>query len=211
MNKILNHNLIWPAVFIAASIAASFIRFTPFLVGKLNFTMFDLYAPIAGGLFGSTLGALTVFSTALMNLIIQHAYNPAAFLHLIPVIFGAWYFGTNKKLIALVPLLAILAFWVHPIGRAAWYYPLLWIIPVLCVFFKDRSVIANALGATLTSHAVGGVLWLFFFSPPPAFWVSLIPVVIIERLIFTAVSVIMYALVKKGIQILKLYKLSTIK
>lgn len=207
-NPFNKNQLLWLLIFVAVSIVASLIRFAPLLVGKLNFTLFDLYAPLAGGWFGSILGPLLVLAVALVNLLIQHSYNLASLLHLFPVVFGAWYFASHKRRVALVPLVAILGFWLTDSGRAVWYYPLFWVIPILCVFFKDRSIVLNALGATFTAHAVGGLLWVYFFAPPASVWINLIPIVIVERLIFTGVSVIVYVLVEKGIRILKLYKLS---
>lgn len=195
MNKIFKPNPIWPAVFIAASIAASLVRFTPFLAGKLNFTLFDLYAPIAGGLFGAGFGALAVLAASLGNLVLQHSYSLAGALHLLPVLFGVWYFAAKRRLVAIIPVLAILGFWATPVGREVWYYPLFWLIPLVCLHFKDKSVWVNALGATFTAHAAGGVLWALFLVPPASVWQALIPVVIAERLIFTVTIVLSYKLV----------------
>lgn len=186
------------AIFIALSIAASFINFTPFIVGKLKFTLFDLYAPIAGGFFGPLPGTAAVFVVELANLLIKQTFTTAGILHLFPVIFGALYFGTNKKLINLVPVIAMIGFIAHPVGREVWYYAMFWLIPLLASVFK-KHLVANALGATFTTHAVGGLLWIYFFSPPAAVWQGLIPIVITERLIFTLTSVIVYVLVRKVI------------
>lgn len=210
-NPFSKNQLLWPLLFVALSILASLVRFAPFLVGKLNFTLFDLYAPVAGGWFGAILGPVLVFTVALVNLTVQHSYNLASILHLFPAIFGAWYFASHKRAVALIPLLAIFGFWMTSISRTVWYYPLFWLIPIVVVFFKDRFLVLNALGATFTAHAVGGVLWLYFFAPPAPVWINLIPIVIVERLIFASASVIAYGLVKKGVQIAKLYKFSFIK
>ena len=45
-------------------------------------------------------------------------------------------------------------------------------------------MLARALGATFSAHAVGGALWIYAFSLPAAVWQGLIPIVAIERSIF---------------------------
>ncbi|MBI2327993.1 hypothetical protein HYU92_06775 [Candidatus Curtissbacteria bacterium] len=87
-------------------------------------------------------------------------------------------------LVFLVPLIAIISFNIHPIGRSVWYYSLFWLIPVVMWRFKERFLLARSLGATFTAHAVGGAIWIWAFNLPAAVWVSLIPVVILERSIF---------------------------
>lgn len=199
MNK---QQLILIALFIGLSILASTIKFTPVLVGeKLNFTFFDLYAPMAGGFFGALFGTAAVLLSGIGSLLAHQTFSLAAVLHLFPVMFGAWYFGTDKKLVNLIPLAAILGFIIHPIGRQVWYYSLFWLIPILASFYKKKSVLARSLGATFTTHAVGGLLWIYAFNPPAAVWIGLIPVVVMERSVFTAASAIMYLVLKKAYEI----------
>jgi len=45
-------------------------------------------------------------------------------------------------------------------------------------------LLARALGATFTAHSIGGAIWIWVFNLPAAVWVSLIPIVVIERGIF---------------------------
>lgn len=181
------------------SIIASQIDFTPFVAGRnLKFTFFDMYAPVAGGLFGSALGAVVVLVIEVCNFLVRQNFSLAAGLHLFPVMFGAWYFGSNRKLTNLIPAAAIIGFLIHPIGREVWYYSLFWLIPLLCQPFKQKSLLAKSLGATFTTHAAGGLAWVYFFNPPAAVWHSLIPVVIMERLVFVLASVIMYVILKRA-------------
>ena len=79
----------------------------------------------------------------------------------------------------------MLIFWSHPEGRAAWYYALFWLIPIAAYFKKDNLFI-RSLGATFSAHAVGGALWVWAFGLPASVWISLIPVVAAERLLFAA-------------------------
>lgn len=188
--------------FIAISLAATYVKFTPVLVGKLNFTLFDLYAPAAGGFFGPIIGAIAVLAVGLVKLLIGQSFGQASILHLFPVLFGALYFGLNKKYFNIaIPAIAIIGFLSFPNGREVWYYPMLWLIPIITSFYKEKSVAANALGATFTTHAVGGLLWIYFFNPPASVWSTLFPIVIIERSIFAITTVVVYLLVKKAHEI----------
>jgi hypothetical protein len=63
-------------------------------------------------------------------------------------------------------------------------YSLIWLIPFIATFFKERLIL-NSLGATFTAHAIGSVIFLYTFGLTPSVWISLIPVVFIERGFFT--------------------------
>ncbi|MBI4090423.1 MAG: hypothetical protein HY422_00160, partial [Candidatus Komeilibacteria bacterium] len=102
-----------------------------------------------------------------------------------PMLFAVLYFSKKRKINLIVPALAIAAFIAHPIGRTVWYFPVFWLIPIAAHFFRDQFLLARALGATFTAHAVGGALWIWVFALPAPVWNSLIPVVIAERLLFT--------------------------
>lgn len=190
--------------FVALSLAATYVKFTPVLVGKLNFTLFDLYAPVAGGFFGPIAGAVAVLAVGMAKLLIGQNFGTANILHLFPVLFGTLYFALNKKYINIgIPAIAIAGFLATPVGREVWYYPIFWLIPIIASFYKEKSVFANALGATFTTHAVGGLLWIYFFNPPAAVWAGLVPIVIIERSIFTLSTVLVYLAVKKFPEVIR--------
>ena len=114
----------------------------------------------------------------------------AATLRFLPMAFGVWYFASaqkkagNSKLILLIPLLSIIIFNLHPVGRTVWFYSLFWFIPLLVWSFRQRFLVARSLGSTFTAHAVGGAVWIWAFNLPAGVWISLIPVVILERTIF---------------------------
>lgn len=111
-----------------------------------------------------------------------------------PSLFAVAYFSRKSRLGTIVPLVAIIAFNVHPIGRSVWYFSLFWLIPIVCHVLRDRFLLARALGATFTAHAVGGALWIWAFALPKAVWVSLIPIVAMERALFTVGIVITYVI-----------------
>lgn len=106
-------------------------------------------------------------------------------LRLSTAMFAAWYFGSKGKLPAVVAVACMALFWLHPVGRAAPLYALFWIIPVAAKFAGDNLVI-RSLGATFTAHAVGSVVFIYTIPTLPSLWVMLIPVVFMERFVFTA-------------------------
>lgn len=174
---------------------------------NVKFTFFDLLAPISGAFLGTPLGIISVLSMQVINLVTSgldgvNASSPLtliATLRFLPMIFGVWFFALRLRsgpvtplhrlgqnsYILLVPALSIIAFNLHPIGQAVWFYSLFWVIPFLVWPFRDRFLLAKAMGATMTSHAVGGAVWIWAFNLPATVWVALIPVVILERSIFT--------------------------
>jgi len=165
---------------------------------KVKFTLFDLFSPISGAFLGSSLGIFAVVVMQLFNLIIHGFTNIddssilklAATLRFLPMAFGVWYFAFaqkkagNSKLILLIPLLSIIIFNLHPIGRTVWFYSLFWFIPLFVWPLRQRFLVARSLGSTFTAHAVGGAVWIWAFNLPAGVWISLIPVVIMERSIF---------------------------
>lgn len=149
-----------------------------------SFTVFDYLGPTAGLFLGPLFGALSVFFVRLFHLLFSEAsFEWLAVLRFLPLILAAFYLGSKSKKNLFIPLLCMILFIAHPEGRAAWYYSLYWLIPILAVFKKERLIL-NALGATFTAHAVGSVIFLYAFNLPSAVWISLIPVVAVERGLF---------------------------
>src|SRR3989344_1806494 len=162
------------------------------LVGsRVKFTLFDLLAPISGAFLGTGLGVAAVFLMQFVNLLIHGfaSFDKGAIIRLFPTLFAVWYFAWVKKSsadkkILTIPLLAMLVFNLHPIGRTVWFYSLFWLIPILVWPYRERFLVLRSLGATFTAHAVGGAIWIWVFNLPAQVWISLIPVVIMERGIF---------------------------
>lgn len=153
---------------------------------KVTFTVYDAFAPVAGSFIGSIPGVIAVFSMQFFNFLAHgaHIEDAGTIIRFFPMLFGVLYFARKGMLNFIIPVLAILAFVAHPIGRQVWYFSLFWTIPVIAYFFRDRFLLIRSLGSTFTAHAVGGALWIWTFSLPASVWNSLIPVVIGERLLF---------------------------
>lgn len=96
-----------------------------------------------------------------------------------------------------LPLLCMLIFVAHPVGRVAWVYSLYWLIPVFFYFQKKETVWAVSLSSSFIAHAVGSMFWLFLMPMSPERWLLLIPIVAVERLLFAVASVVVYGAIKK--------------
>jgi len=150
-----------------------------------NFTLFEFLGPIGGMFLGPVLGAISAFVVYVINIIIFRApINFLAVALFLPPVLAAAYFGLKQKATAIIFPVCIILFILNPIGRQAWMYSLIWLIPFVATFGKKRLIL-NSLGATFTAHAVGSVIFLYLFGLTPAIWMALIPVVFMERGLFT--------------------------
>lgn len=179
-------NMLFIAIFVALGFITLQIPVAQLAGSKAKFTVYDAFAPVAGAFIGSIPGVIAVFLMQFFNFLAHNASieDAGTIIRFFPMLFAVLYFAKKNKLNILIPAVAIAAFIAHPIGREVWYFALFWIIPILAHFFRDRFLLARALGATFTAHAVGGALWIWVFALPAPAWNSLIPVVIAERLLF---------------------------
>ena len=158
------------------------------LIGSsAKFTAFDCFGPIAGSFLGVIPGIISILLMQTINIII-HGKSLADIgegVRLFPMLFAVNYFSKNTKTNILIPVIAIISFIINPIGRSVWYFSLFWAIPIVCNIFREKNLLIKSLGSTFTAHAVGGALWIWLVPLSKNTWINLIPVVIVERLIFT--------------------------
>lgn len=153
---------------------------------NVSFTLFDLFAPMTAVFLGPVVGIVSVFAMTVVNLVYSGGeFTTASIIRLFPILFAVYYFTRKDRSNIVIPALAMIAFWFHPVGREVWYFALFWLIPIVAYFKRDILFI-RALGSTFTAHAVGGALWIWFVGLPASVWISLIPVVAMERLLFAA-------------------------
>ena len=179
-------NIVAILIFTSLGLLALQVPFTQLVGSKAKFTLFDFFGPIATGLIGTLPGVVAVFLMQGLNFLLHGAQvvDAGTIIRFFPMLFAAWYFGKKNIFNLIIPALAMVAFWAHPIGREAWFFALYWLIPIACYFVRARWLLARALGATFTAHAVGGALWLYVFELPANVWIGLIPVVAMERGLF---------------------------
>lgn len=182
MKKPTAKQIIFLAIFIAIGFGLMQIPFTQIIGSNLKFSLFDFYGPIAGGFVGSIFGLLTVLGMQVANWAWHgFALDTTTLIRFLPMLFAVLYFAKKSRWILLAPAMAMLAFWLHPEGRQAWYYALYWLVPIACYFFYDKFILAKALGTTFTAHSVGSVLFLYALNLKAIVWTGLIPVVWKER------------------------------
>src|SRR3989344_5548441 len=112
------------------------------LVGGDNqfFTLFQFFGPIAGAFLGPVVGVLSVLIAEVASKIANNAaWDLVTVLRLLPMLFAAWYFGAKRdKVSFLVPVLAIILFVAHPVGRQVWFFSLFWTIPIIIKLLPKR-------------------------------------------------------------------------
>lgn len=195
---------IFMGLFVILGLVTLQIKLSNLVGSKVSFTVFDAFGPTAGAFLGPLGGTAAVLLMQVFNFFIHGArvVDAGTYIRFIPPLFAVLYFSRKTKLNILIPLLAIVSFNVNPVGRSVWYYSLYWLIPIVCYFWRDRSLLTKSLGATFTAHAVGGAIWIHVFALPKAVWVGLIPIVAAERLLFAVGIAVMYVLINNLVNVL---------
>lgn len=177
MNKVIKALAACFIVLLARSLPLSVI------VGKWHatFSWITLVAPGISNHFG--FGWLSMLCVSQKMLL---APSLVLFLRRIPIasFFAARVFTQRDVVLSVIlPIACMILFIAHPIGNQAWMYALYWFTPPLLWFMKD-TVWIRALQASFVCHAVGSIVWLYTGAlPAGVFWISLIPIVIVERII----------------------------
>lgn len=177
--------IIFVVLFAAIGLALMQFPLTQLVGSSVRFTLFDFFGPVATSFIGTVPGLIAVAAMQLGNFLLHGAVvvDAGTIIRFFPMLFAAWYFGRQNRSALVAPVLAIIAWNLHSIGREVWYYSMFWLIPLLMYRFH-KFLPARALGATFTAHAVGGAAWIWAFSLPAKVWIGLIPVVAMERGLF---------------------------
>lgn len=197
--------ILFVIIFVFIGFIAFQIPFTHIVGSKINFTLFDALAPTAGAFLGSISGVITVLLMEALNFAFHgfHIQDAGTLIKFLPALFATFYFAKKRNSNILIPIIAIIAFNLHPVGRTVWYFSLYWLIPIACHFLRDRWLLARSLGSTFTAHAVGSSLWIYFFNMPASVWIALIPVVALERTFFALGITLAYIIVSNVIFVLE--------
>jgi hypothetical protein len=157
-----------------------------FIIGSSH-AFFSLANPLSPtiGKIGGMRASIGVFLWRTIITLSITSYQNFLLVYHIPTFCGALYYKRNPFLTSFLIASCFLAFLVHPIGWKAGLYSLYWFIPIATTLFPHDSIFLDALGSTFTVHAVGSVFWLYTHpTMTAASWLSLIPLVAAERLIF---------------------------
>ena len=152
-----------------------------FFFGPLSFGA--LIAPTIG-FFAGPSACLGVWLIRTAALLCEKASLGAFFVY-IPTLCGALVLSSpSRALKVLIPLLCMILFIAHPVGRSSWIYTLYWLIPLGIGCISSPSVIARSIASTYTTHAVGSTLFLYSRTTSPDFWLMLVNQVWYERLCY---------------------------
>ncbi len=164
-----------------------FILISPILGSYFSyFSLSGIIAPLLG-ILGMPYVILSLFATQGTFIFTKiTAYH-------IPTFLAAYYWNSKSKFISLiVPIICIITFLTHPIGFKAAPYALYWFIPIFLTFSKKPSFITYAFISTFLAHAVGSIIWLYTKPMSASEWISLLPVVAIERCCFAGCMILVY-------------------
>jgi hypothetical protein len=180
--------------------AFSFIKVS-FFAGSHNFFFsgVNLVFPVLGSLLGTTFSGLAV----LLFFLFKKITLGGAMTLGLPTMFATLAFSVMTKknknksvklefydflLRVVLPLLAIILFVFNSVGKQSFLYSFYWFIPVGLYFFErinnNSSLFLKSLATTFIAHAVGSFIWLYLIPTTSVYWISLIPVVLVERIIF---------------------------
>ena len=191
----------WGQIFTTKRIIFLLVFFVLVLIGKkINFsavvgadsqffTLFQFFGPIAGSFLGPVFGIIAVFFSQLTDFfIVGKEASWINLLRLTPMLLAVYYFGSKKKILgAVIPMVCMILFVMHPTGQQAWIYSLFWLIPILGKILPKKvpgQLFFRSFGATFTAHAIGSVLWIYTVPSTPGMWITLLPITAYERFLF---------------------------
>lgn len=198
-------------LFFLIGLIALQIPFTRLLGGNVKFTLYDFLAPTAGSFLATIPGLLTVLLIQLINFLLHpdSFTGFASLIRIFPVLFAVFYFAKKRTANILIPLMAMVIFNLHPIGRSAWQYSLLWLVPLFAHFYR-KNLFLRSLGATFTAHAVGGALWVWAFGLSREMWLALIPQTLMERTLMAGGISVSYFALKRLVRLMQAKKIITL-
>jgi len=198
-------NILFIVIFTVLGFITLQIPITQLEGSKAKFMVYDAFAPVAGAFIGNLPGVIAVFLMQFINFLAHGAVieDAGTIIRFLPMLFAVLYFAKKGKFNLILPAIAIVTFIAHPIGRTVWYFALFWTIPIIAYFLRDRFLLARALGATFSAHAIGGALWIWFFALPAPVWISLIPTVALERIFFALGIAVSFVLVNNVLAFLE--------
>jgi len=115
--------------------------------------------------------------------------NPIYFItHYFPGMGAALSMRFNHWMISVAtPAVCMMLFMMHPVAGQVWIYSCYWLIPMIIYFLEQRTgpmYFLTALRSTFIAHALGSVIWAYLKPITVAQWQLLLPIVVLERLVF---------------------------
>ena len=163
-----------------------------YIVGSYHafFTPSSVLSPLIGIFGGLGIGLASVLARAIFVFIFSGKLSLMFLIYHTPSFCAAAYWRLRIRWVKFfIPIICMTLFWIHPVGRSAFPYAFYWFIPLFITVMGYNNIFMQAFAASFIAHAVGSVLWLYTVPMHAALWISLIPLVIIERLMFTGILV----------------------
>lgn len=171
-------------------LASKALKLSLLIGSSTSISLLHVVAPVGTSLFTGLHGLL-----ALTGIMVAHYAFPIIPLKIgLPTLAAtlAWSLAINQRSSVLyacarvvctvaLPLTCMALFIAHPTGNAAWAYSLYWLIPVGISVIASKHTLLLALQSTFIAHAVGSIIWLYTTDMTATMWLSLIPLVAIER------------------------------
>lgn len=146
------------------------------------FSLANCFSPIIGDIGGLSASWWVLLWRTLFTMTIS--YKHILLVYHIPTFCGALYYKRQPFLTTIIIGLCFIFFLIHPTGWQAAWYSAYWLLPLLTTFLLPKNTFFDALGSTFTVHAVGSVLWIYTHTMSAELWLSLIPLVAVERLVY---------------------------
>ena len=211
------------AVFAAVQAVVSVIPFSIAIGVSGSITLGVVTAPLIGLLLGPVSGGFSVLVGSLVGLFLNPAGAIFGVLTPLPSALGAMATGCVRNNRSYVPgaiiLVSVGAFYSHPFGRAALFYPWLNVVAMLLAFSPIANLAASylataelkkttfavalaALIGTLTDHIFGSALAIWYYNLPPDIWNLVMYVYPLERVatvgIVTVIGTSVYYRLKRS-------------
>ncbi len=192
---------VWAALLAMATLVPAF----PIVGTGATFSVSAALVPLAGIFFGPAAGALCVAIGAFIGqLIAPHTAMFGPFTFVIPTV-GAMCAGFAMQKRWYVPIIVTLlvsaAWYVFPLGRAAWFQPLIWLLGIAASLIgwfvaagwlgaEHRAkifvgVFLAALAGTIVDHGIGCLWAMLMFQLPQEVWLTVLPLAPLERVMFS--------------------------
>jgi len=192
---------VWAALIAVVTLVPAF----PIIGTGATFSVSAALVPLAGILFGPIPGAICAAIGAFIGqLIAPHTvfFGPLTFL--IPTLNAlcAGFAMRKKWYVPLaVTVLFSAAWFIFPLGRAAWFQPIIWSLGVIAslvgwfvasdwIGSDNRAqvfvgVFLAALSGTIVDHSFGSTWALVMFQLPREVWLAVLALAPVERLLFS--------------------------
>ena len=219
--KLLKQRAFWLLFSLIGVVFFSKIKFHRIFGTPFQFSLLTIFGPNVE-VFGGFTVSLIVFTLGrIIQILLGFSKGSSALLYIVyfPLFFASHYFSklvdarhsSRPKYPLLIPLVAILLFILHPIGRVVWYFSLFWAIPIVIYYLAPKidqlglgvpRIFIFALAATYIDHAIGSIIFLYTLNIPAEYWVMAIPYVPLERTVFALGITAMYFFLKETINAL---------